>query len=221
LATILITGAGTGLGNSLAKQYAKMGHSIILAGRRKEPLRAAKETIDQIGGNSILFPCDISNYDDLEKKLAELQKLTKIDWLINNAGIGHFGEFETISKNDIDEMLQINLMGTVYITKLLLPMIKKSQEGRIYNIISTAGLRGKVNEAVYCASKFGLRGFTEALQQEYKGTNIKITGVYMGGMDTPFWTHSNHITDKSRLKSADEVAKKISELDDGRAEIII
>jgi len=85
----------------------------------------------------------------------------------------------------------------------------KGGKGHILNIISTAGLRGKVNEDVYAASKFAVRGFTESLQKEYEASTIKITAVYMGGMDTPFWTDSDHISDRSRLRSPSEVAKLI------------
>lgn len=88
------------------------------------------------------------------------------------------------------------------------------------NIISTAGLRGKVNESVYCASKFAIRGFSESLLKELEG-RIKVVAVYMGGMDTPFWNNTDHVKDKSRFKSPREVALKIKELDDGRCEIVI
>ncbi|WP_458414613.1 SDR family NAD(P)-dependent oxidoreductase [Schinkia sp. CFF1] len=221
MTTILITGAGTGLGQSLAEHYAKMGHKIILAGRRESLLHAEKDRIYALGGKAEVFPCDITNYNELDEKIKNLQKEFEIDWLINNAGVGHFGEFEAITKNEMDDMIQTNVVGTIYMTKLMLPIIRNSNDGRIYNIISTAGLVGKVNEAVYCASKFGIRGFTEALQKEYKEKNVRFIGVYMGGMDTPFWDNSTHISDKSGLKTADEVTKKIIELDDGRNEIII
>jgi short-subunit dehydrogenase len=85
----------------------------------------------------------------------------------------------------------------------------------VINIISTAGLKGKVNESVYCASKYAVRGFTESLQEELKD-KLDVTAVYMGGMATPFWDQSTHIKDKSRLKSATEVAKYIFKHDDGR-----
>lgn len=111
-----------------------------------------------------------------------------------------------MKNNEIAEMIDTNVIGTIQMTGTILSHLN---EGHIINIISTAGLRGKVNEAVYCASKFALKGFTESLQKEYEGTGIKFTAVYMGGMDTPFWEDSDHIKDTSRLRSSSDVAEII------------
>lgn len=139
-----------------------------------------------------------------------------MDILINNAGVGIFGPIEDMEYKDIDTVIDTNVKGTIYMTKALMPMIKE----KIMNIISTAGLRGKVNESVYCASKFAIRGFSESLLKELED-RIKVVAVYMGGMDTPFWNNTDHVKDKSRFKSPREVALKIKELDDGRCEIVI
>jgi len=105
-------------------------------------------------------------------------------------------------------------------TQEALPLLQK-QGGRILNIISTAGLRGKVNESAYCASKFAQRGFTESLQKEFEDANVDVTGVYMGGMNTPFWDDSDHVDNPDRLKDPQSVAQYIIDHDDGRAEIHI
>ena len=144
-------------------------------------------------------------------------KYENIDYLINNAGVGNFGPIEELSLDDLNKMIDTNVKGTIMITQGLLPNVKE----RILNIISTAGLKGKKNESIYVASKFAVRGFTESLQKELEYKDIKITAVYMGGMDTPFWDNTDHIKDKSRLKSPAKVAKEIKSMDDGRAEIII
>lgn len=89
-----------------------------------------------------------------------------------------------------------------------LPLIRAS-EGRILTIISTAGLRGKVHESIYCASKFAVKGFTESLQKEWENDPIAITAVYMGGMNTPFWDNSSHVADPSGLKGPEVVAEQI------------
>ncbi|WP_369404996.1 SDR family NAD(P)-dependent oxidoreductase [Piscibacillus salipiscarius] len=160
----LITGAGTGLGQSLAKQYAKQGYHILLVGRRKEKLDETKDLIEQAGGTAESYTCDITKWDELEE-LA--QKVDQIDVLINNAGIGYFGAFEDLEKDQIDTMLNVNAAGLIYTTKHLMPHILTSK-GRILNIVSTAGLRGKVHEAGYCASKFAQRGFTEACKKSMR-----------------------------------------------------
>ena len=150
----------------------------------------------------------------------EISRTNEIFGLVNNAGVGHFGPFEGIETAQISEMLDTNVLGTILMTKAILPHLQKNGQGRIMNIISTAGLRGKVNEAVYVASKFAVRGFTESLQKEYEGSEIKFNAVYMGGMDTPFWDKSDHIKDKSRLRSAKEIAEIIMEKLDQESIII-
>jgi len=215
---ILVTGAGSGLGAELSKYYAEEKNHIILVGRTIEKLEKVANIITQKGASAECMVCDISNIDsvkELEKRIS--QNHTSIDYLINNAGVGFFGPIEKLNIHEMNMMIDINVKGTIMITQALLPYINE----RILNIISTAGLMGKAYEAAYAASKFAIRGFTESLQKELIDTRLKISAVYMGGMDTPFWDKSTHIKDKSRLKSAAEVVKEIKIKDDGRAEIII
>jgi short-subunit dehydrogenase len=207
--TIIVTGAGSGLGKELAVLFSKKGFHILLTGRTIEKLTAAKQEIEASGGKADILPLDIRNNEDVLKKINEISSTYEISGLINNAGLGYFGPFVEMDEQQISEMLDTNILGTILMTKAVLPLLPKNGEGRIMNIISTAGLRGKVNEAVYVASKFAVRGFTESLQKEYENSSIKFNAVYMGGMNTPFWDESNHIKDKSRLRSAKEIAEII------------
>src|SRR5699024_12755010 len=108
---------------------------------------------------------------------------------INSAGFGVLQPFEAFSDIDIDVVLQTNVKRTILTIQAALPVNQKNN-GRMLTIISTAGLRGKVNESIYCASKYAVRVFTESLQEEWKDADFSITAVYMGGMDTPFWRNS-------------------------------
>jgi short-subunit dehydrogenase len=209
--TIIITGAGSGLGKELAISFALKGYHLLLVGRTIEKLTDAKQAIEASGGKADILPLDIRNNEEVENKLNEISSTFNIFGLVNNAGIGHFGPFLEIENKQISEMLDTNVLGTILMTKAIIPHLQKNGHGQIMNIISTAGLRGKVNEAVYVASKFAVRGFTESLQKEYEGSGITFNAVYMGGMDTPFWDESDHIKDKSRLRSAKEVANIIME----------
>ncbi|RPF50549.1 SDR family NAD(P)-dependent oxidoreductase [Aquisalibacillus elongatus] len=214
---VLITGAGTGLGQALALEYAKQGNQILLVGRREEKLQDTAKKIADLGGKADIHACDITNWDELNQ-LAET--ISEVDILINNAGIGFFGAFEELEKDQIDTMLNVNGAGLIYMTKHFMPHIIQSK-GRILNIVSTAGLRGKVHEAGYCASKFAQRGFTESLQKEYQDRDISITAVYMGGMNTPFWDGSDYVSDPNVLPTPDTIAEQIVAQDDGRDEIIL
>ncbi|GMB09295.1 short-subunit dehydrogenase [Thermolongibacillus altinsuensis] len=219
--TIVITGAGTGLGKELALLYAEQGHKLILIGRRKEPLIDVQTKIQAMNGEAYIYPLDITCYEDVHNKVQTILNEHQVTMLVNNAGVGHFGPLEEMTEQQIHEVIDTNVKGTIYVTKAFLPYFKTLPKAKIMNIISTAGLRGKVNESVYVASKFAVRGFTESLIKELEQTNISVTAVYMGGMDTPFWEGSNHIKDRSRLRSPKEVAKTIIAEDRGQAEIII
>ncbi|OLS36802.1 short-chain dehydrogenase [Bacillus sp. MRMR6] len=207
--TMIITGGGSGLGKELALLFSQQGFHILMAGRNYERLSAARLEIEGSGGTADIIKIDIRNPFEIEMLKAELNSTYDIYGLVNNAGIGHFGPFTEMSDERIKEMLDTNILGTILMTKTILPMLLQNGEGRLINIISTAGLRGKVNEAVYAASKFAIRGFTESLQKEFENSRIKINAVYMGGMDTPFWKGSDHVKDTSRFRLPKEVAQLI------------
>ncbi len=221
MATILITGAGTGLGKELALQYAGQGHSLFLLGRTKQKLDIVKQEIEENGGKGKAVVCDLANRKQIKETVSMITETDSIDWLINNAGIGHFGALADLTDDEIEMMIDTNMRGTIYMTKDLLPHLLGRPSAKVMNIISTAGLRGKVNESVYCASKFAVRGFTESLVKEIEDTPVAVTAIYMGGMNTPFWSQSDHVKDSSRFKSPATVAEMIISQDDGRAEIFI
>jgi uncharacterized protein len=219
--TIVITGAGTGLGKELALQYAEQGNTIILTGRRLDPLLDVQKEIEQRGGKAFSYTLDIRNYENVKATIEEILKHHQVTCLVNNAGVGYFGPFTSLTEEQIHDMIETNVKGTIFMTKSFLPYFHTIPKAKILNIISTAGLRGKVNESVYVASKFAIRGFSESLVKELEQTNISVTAVYMGGMDTPFWEGTDHIKDRSRLRSAKEVAQQIIAEDNGQPEIII
>jgi short-subunit dehydrogenase len=204
--TIIITGAGSGLGKELALLFSQKGFHLLLTGRKLGKLTDAKEEIESAGGKADILQLDMRNAEEISKTITEISLTYTLGGLVNNAGVGHFGPFVEMDEDLISEMLYTNVLGTLLMTKAVLPYLEDSKDGRIMNIISTAGLRGKVNEAAYVASKFAIRGFTESLQKEYEGHSIKINAVYMGGMATPFWDNSDHVIDPSQFRSPGEVA---------------
>ncbi|MED1467148.1 SDR family oxidoreductase [Bacillus salipaludis] len=207
--TIMVTGAGSGLGKELALLFSGQNYHLLLTGRNEEKLRSTKTEIEATGGSADYLQLDIRNHKEVQEKIADISQSYEIYGLVNNAGVGHFGPFPEMTQQEIAEMLDTNVLGTILMTKSVLPYLIHQGEGKIINIISTAGLRGKVNEAIYAASKFAIRGFTESLQKEFEGSKIQFTAVYMGGMDTPFWNESNHVKDPSRFRSPKEVAEII------------
>lgn len=214
---VWITGAGTGLGRALAQVYARNDYKVFLSGRTAEYLQVTQNDIIKEGGKAEVLICDVTEQSSIREALKQMDTL---DVLINNAGLGHFGELSSYTEENIDQLLQTNVKGTILTTQLAVPMLETT-EGRVLNIISTAGLRGKKNESIYCASKFAVRGFTESLHKEWEDSRMKATAVYMGGMNTPFWNETDHVANPDQLKGPEIVAEQIFKEDDGRSEIFI
>lgn len=220
--TILITGAGSGLGKELALQYADKGHHILLVGRTFEKLMDTENQIINQGGKATSYAIDIGNVDKVEKWTETILKTHKISLLINNAGVGYFGPLTSLTNRQVEEMIHTNITGTINVTRALLPHFLAHPNAKIMNIISTAGQKGKVNESVYVACKYAIRGFTESLIKELEASSISVTAVYMGGMDTPFWNNApRHIKDKSRLRTPKEIASIIISEFNGQAELFV
>lgn len=201
---VVITGAGSGLGASLAKKYAEAGHFITLIGRRIEKLKEIAASFSH--SDYAVYSLDVAAYQDVESIFAEIAMDKPIDMLINNAGVGYFALAEEISAEQTHHMIDINLKGTIFCTQQVLAAMKERNNGSIVNIVSTAGLEGKVTESVYCASKFGVKGFTQSIVQELSETDIHVTAVYMGGMHTPFWDGLIDEANRGGLMHPDDIA---------------
>ncbi|WP_175987953.1 SDR family oxidoreductase [Bacillus sp. Marseille-Q1617] len=215
----IITGGGTGLGKELGKLLSKEYH-IVLLGRTKEKLEEAANEIIQTGGEVSYAVLDVRSRIDIEQVCSTEILQDDIELLIHNAGVGYFGPLTEAKDEELEAMFETNVIGPIRLTKALLPQLEKGHT-TIINIISTAGLRGKKNESLYVASKFALRGFGESLQKEYQDSGLKVVNAYMGGMNTPFWDETDHISDRSRLRSPEEVAEIIVEQYKSNDEIVI
>jgi short-subunit dehydrogenase len=219
LKTAIITGGGSGLGKELGKLLSTQGFHIFLLGRTEDTLKKVAAEIKHTGGEASYATLNIRSNDDIKQLHEHHLPNHRIQLLIHNAGVGYFGPFKDSSDDELVSMFETNALGPIRLTNTLLPQLE--QESTIINIISTAGLRGKKNESLYVASKFALRGFGESLQKEYEGTNLRIVNAYMGGMNTPFWENSDHISDPSRLRSPRAVAEMIVNEYQEKDEIVI
>ena len=160
--------------------------------------------------NIFSITCDLRDYDDIKKKLSLIRHL---DILINNAGIIAYKNLDTHDPQNIKDIVDTNLLGTIYVTRELLPILKKQNAGTIMNISSASGLPtgGYPGECAYVASKFGVTGFTETLKKELgeEGKNIRVLGFYPGGMNTQLFSKSGDEKDTSQFMDPREIAKII------------
>jgi uncharacterized protein len=207
--TVVITGAGSGLGASLAKKYSKLGSYVCLLGRSKEKLT---QTARELEGDSSIYEVDVRSRRSVREVIEEIKNHRgSIDCLINNAGIGIFKNIEELTEDEIVQILDTNLKGTIFCTQEVLVCMKEQNSGQIINIVSGSGKVAKPTESVYSASKFGVRGFSDAVALELANTNIKIHCAYMGNMRTNLWQEDIHEEQLNKFMEPDDVADIIIE----------
>jgi short-subunit dehydrogenase len=206
----IISGGAGGLGFELAKKVIQRNLKAVILDINEAKLEEASRSLNAIVPNSTIhFACNIANEDKVKELYQNLIKDYQITHLFNCAGTGKFGKPEDATQEMIDEVFAGNLTGTILLTSHLLKNTSKNDGAMIVNILSTAALIGRALESVYCAAKWGARGYTEALREYLKGTNYKVIAIYHGGMNTTFWNDSGSHPDVSKFMNAEEVASKI------------
>jgi 3-oxoacyl-[acyl-carrier protein] reductase len=175
--TAVITGASRGIGAAIARQLHERGVNLGLASRSG----------DDLGLDGVVAqPCDVRDLSALVSLCdATAERFGAIDIVISNAGVGAYGPFLELSEAHLDEMIDVNLKGTLYAVRAALPHML-GREGDVLTLASEAGRRGLPLEAVYCASKFGQVGFTRALDHELREHGIRCTNICPGGVATDF-----------------------------------
>jgi NAD(P)-dependent dehydrogenase (short-subunit alcohol dehydrogenase family) len=182
---VVITGATRGLGRGIAKAFLRNGWRAALLARGEEKLQSLKEELGAHDESALFLSVDVSQSDQVEKAISLVsEKFGGIDVLINNAALDHPGSIEDLTVEQWNEVIGVNLSGAFYLSKAVFPIMKKQKNGFIVNISSVAGKRGWPNATAYCASKFALTGFTQALGSEGRQHNIRCCVCYPGGIDT-------------------------------------
>ena len=174
----LVTGASRGIGAAVARALAAEGVRLALASRSGGDLGLE---------GTVARPCDVRRPDDLEALAAEaVERFGGIDILVANAGVGAYGPFLDLPADQLEEMIDVNVKGTLYAVRAALPHLLESDAADIVTVASEAGRRGLPLEAVYCASKFAQVGFTRALDHELREQGVRCSNVCPGGVATDF-----------------------------------
>lgn len=195
----VITGVSKGIGAALCSQLLDEGVTVFGLGRKSYPGEHA---------HFKFIATDIRNYREVEAAFEQIFAATGgcIDILINNAGLGYFGNVEDLQMTEWDEMVQTNLNGMFYCTRIAVPKMKTGGKGHIMNIASIAGLEGMPMVSGYCATKFAVKGFSESIYKELRDFKIKVTCIYPGSVKTDFFRNSENIKPHDYMLMPEDVA---------------
>jgi NADP-dependent 3-hydroxy acid dehydrogenase YdfG len=183
----LITGATKGIGYGIAEALLKLGVKVAITSRTQE---SANEAAKKLGNNVLAIAADVKDFKSQQEAVAKtIEKFGGLDFLIANAGVGHFAAIDELSVEDWQETINTNLTGVFYSVKAAVDAIKKSK-GYIITISSLAGTNFFENGSAYNASKFGLTGFTQAIMLDLRKHDIKVSTIMPGSVATHFAEHT-------------------------------
>ena len=186
----VVTGATRGIGRAIAEALLDVGASVAVCSRKEADVRRA---VDEMGskGRVVGRACDVGRLEEVEGFFAFVEEtLGQLDFLINNAGVGGFAPMAEMDPAQWREIIDTNLSGPFYCSREAIPLMKKGGSGFIINIGSLAGKNAFPGGSAYNASKFGLVGFTEAIMQELRYDNIRVSSVMPGSVQTEFGRHN-------------------------------
>jgi len=208
----IVTGGTKGIGFAIAEALLKNGATVFICGRDKRDLNQAIEWLSKHGKVEGDL-CDVRNEDQVRMLIGECERrFGGVDILINNAGMGIFGKtVEQMSGDEFRQTLETNLCGVFYACHYAIPLMKKRGGGYIFNISSLAGQNPHPKMAAYNASKFGLNGFTEALMQEVRQDDIKVSYICPGSVNTSFGGDSASDANAWQLQP-DDIAEVVIDL---------
>lgn len=182
----LITGAGRGIGRATAEAFAAEGYTVILAECLSASGKRAEQALRRVGASALFLRTDVARQGSVQQTVAAvLRRFGRLDCLVNNAGVLTVGPLDRVSLRDLDRMLAVNLRGPLLMARAALPAMLRRPSGAIINVASQLGKYGLGEYVTYCATKFGVVGFTEALADELSGTGIRVWAVCPGLTDTP------------------------------------
>ncbi len=205
---VVVTGASSGNGEATARHLAERGASVVLGARRRERLEKLEKELTDAGYSAKAVQADVTHREEVQALVdAAVQTFGRIDVLLNNAGLMPLAPMEQLKVDEWDQMIDVNLKGTLYGIAAALPYMKQQESGHIINVSSVYGHKLGPGATVYCATKFGVGALSEGLRQEVKPYNIRTTIISPGAVATELLEHTS---DKEIQKQTQEFVDQIA-----------
>ncbi len=206
---IWITGASSGIGRSTAIEFAKTGAKVFASARRVSELERLNNELEADNLSVEIYPCNVASHTNVDQTAKKILQNYKIDCLINNAGITSFKLAEDNSVNEINDIINTNLLGSIYSIKSVLPTFIKNDSGTIINILSVVVKKNFTRSSVYAASKMGLLGYSNSLREEVRKHNIRIINVIPGATETSMWSQEIRKEKSNLMMNPESIARII------------
>lgn len=206
--TAVVTGASSGIGRAIALCFGRKGARVALMARRKDRLDEVKAEIEKAGGEALVVPADLGKPEEISEAFARIRReWGDPDILVNNAGVGVHGPLVDQTLADYDRVFDLNMRALFLATNEVLPAMLRRKSGDIVNISSIAGKMGLANSALYCASKFAVMGLSEALLEEVREKNVRVTVISPGAVDTEIFGPRVPQADRKNMIRPENVAE--------------
>src|SRR4030067_3661268 len=204
---IWITGASSGIGKAAAEEFAKIGCKVFVSARRAFELERINKSLKKDKLELDIYPCNVASSANVDQTAKKILSSHKIDCLINNAGITSFKLAQENSINEIDDIINTNLLGSIYTIKAVLPKMIEQGGGTIINILSIVTKKVFTHSSAYAASKNGLMAYTNVLREEVRKHKIKVVNIIPGATITPMWPQDVRKESSERMMEAEGIAR--------------
>ena len=206
---VWITGASSGIGRASAVEFAKIGGRVFVSARRVTELERLNRELKKEDMSVDIFPCNVASSANVDQTVKRILAESDVDCLVNNAGVTSWKLAEENSTNEIDDVINTNLLGSIYTIKYLLPHFIERGGGTIINILSIVTKKIFTHSSAYAASKMGLLGYTDVLREEVRKHKIRVINVIPGTTETPMWPTKVREEHSERMLNPEEIARII------------
>jgi NAD(P)-dependent dehydrogenase (short-subunit alcohol dehydrogenase family) len=204
----IVTGASSGIGKEIALTFAREGAKLVLCARSEVRLQEVARELERHGGEPVVVPTDVSQETQVRAMVSQaLEEFGRVDILVNDAGMGHWGPVAEFKTEDWDEVFDVNVKGTFLCCREVLPVMMKQKRGRIINISSDAGKIAFSDGSAYCAAKAAVIAFSRCLALEMLRHDVGVHVICPGHVDTPWYDNDPGAPDRSRMLKAQDIAQ--------------